>query len=327
MTVSAILESSNQGNEPIERATPSARDTSRASAPRSTTVVESRESSTSPLTPQDRRDGFTPRATALTTNDGVRRVLLDMLGDRGVARPGMTSGGVSDEAAAYRSSTPVPLEGYNYDKLNDPSVKTPKYIFGRVAQGYKLDSVKGDKAKAEVLLTAMLPELRANGLEVVSVKGDRIQVKTEIGYEWVDVIRAAGGDNPGWQWGSEGKGTPQPTGSVQEWAAATGVGMDGGAGGGAGMGGVSGGGFQNPNAGVLGSAIDRGAVMAILEKYPPTNEGIRQAMPELQKKFPGVELIEHPKRLDKLKFPNGAVIDVIVSAGAPDAKWGWMPEN
>lgn len=276
---------------------------------------------------ETRRGGFTPQATALTTHEGVRRVLLDVLGRQGSAKTMAGTANTPDAAAEFRSSTPTPLEGYDDKKLNDPNHKTPKYIFGRVAQGFKLDSVKGDKAKAETLLQAMLPELQANGLEVVAVKGDRIQVKTEIGYEWVDVIRAAGGDNPGWQWGSEGKGTPNPTATVQEWAAATGVDANGGAGSGGATGGVFGGGFPNPHAGVLGSAIDRGAVMAILEKYPPTNEGIRQAMPELQKAFPGVELLEHPKRLDKLKFPNGAVIDVIVSAGAPDAKWGWMPEN
>ncbi|MBI3927624.1 MAG: hypothetical protein HY319_18945, partial [Armatimonadetes bacterium] len=161
---------------------------------------------------------FSTRATALSTNNGVNRVLSEVLGDRASEASNPSQGAAS--AASYRSSTPVPLEGYDQGKLDNPNHRTPKYIFGRVARNYKLDSVQGDKAKAEELLRAMVPELRENGLEVVAVKGDRIQVKTEVGYEWVDVIRGAGSDNPGWWWGSEGKGTPQPTATVQEWAAA-----------------------------------------------------------------------------------------------------------
>lgn len=78
---------------------------------------------------------------------------------------------------------------------------------------------------------------------------------------------------------------------------------------------------------ILGSQIDMARVMAIVSKYPPTNEGIRAALPELQKEFPGVTILEHPKRLDKLQFPNGAIVDVIVGSGGPEPKWGWMPEN
>lgn len=291
---------------------------------------------------------FSAKAAALTTNNGVHRVLSEVLGAKAGESPGrvdhrthLASGPANsvsfqerdtpgDPASQYRSQTPVPLEGYDSAKLNDPSHNTPKYIFGRVAQNFQLDSVQGDKARAEDLLWAMVPELRANGLEVVDVQGDRIQVKTEIGYEWVDVVRGAGSENPGWWWGSEGKGTAQPTATVQEWAAATGQTDSGAPTGQAGAGGVAGAGGSSGNraaAGVLGSTIDQAAVMAILQKYPPTNEGIRQALPELQRSFPGVQILEHPERLDKLQFPNGAVVDVVVAAGGPDPKWGWMPEN
>lgn len=266
------------------------------------------------------------KASALNTNEGARLIWSDVAGDSPI-RPTASQANQN----AFRSDTPTPLEGYDQAKLDNPDHKTPKYIFGRVAQGYKLDSVQGDKGRAEELLRAMVPDLRAAGLEVVGVEGDRIQVKTEVGYEWVDVVRGAGTDRPGWWWGSEGKGTPRPTDTVQEWAAATGQT-------GAGAAGQSRSeaaatppaataSAPNPNAGVLGRAIDEAAVMAILKKYPPTNEGIRQAMPELQMKFPGVKLLEHPKRLDKLQFPNGAVIDVIVGAGGNEPKWGWIMEN
>lgn len=105
---------------------------------------------------------------------------------------------------------PVPLEGYDYGKLHDANHRTVKYVFGRVASHTSLAGVH-DKAQADALLNSMLPALRAAGLEVVGAKGDKIQVKTEIGYEWVDVVRGAGSSNPGWWWGSEGKGTPSPT--------------------------------------------------------------------------------------------------------------------
>ena len=264
---------------------------------------------------------ISPKAVALSTNEKLNSVLSDIMGPK-----------QADPAAQYRSESKVPFEGYNYDKLNDPNHNTPKYIFGKVAQNFKLDSVQGDKAKAEELLNAMVPELREKGLEVVAVKGDRIQVKTEVGYEWVDVIRGAGAPNPGWHWGSEGKGTPEPTSTVQEWAQRTGqneapamaMAPMGAAAMGAGMGAAMG---ANDAPKVLGGAIDSGKVMGILGKHAPTNEGIKAALPELQRAFPGVKILDHPKRLDKLQFSNGAVVDVIVGAGGPNPSWGWMPEN
>lgn len=126
------------------------------------------------------------------------------------------------DAAKSRTVGPVPLEGYNAEKLHNPEHRTPKYLFGRVASHYPLDQVK-DKAGAEALLRQMLPDLRAAGLEVVDVKGDKLQVKTELGYEWVDVVRGAGSGSPGWWWGSEGQGTPAPTSSPAEAAAAGGA--------------------------------------------------------------------------------------------------------
>jgi hypothetical protein len=75
------------------------------------------------------------------------------------------------------------------------------------------------KQDAEELLNYMRPELEKAGLKIHEIKGDKIRVETELGQEWVDVVRGAGGGNPGWWWGSEGKaipgtaagGTSQPT--------------------------------------------------------------------------------------------------------------------
>ncbi len=72
---------------------------------------------------------------------------------------------------------------------------------------------------------------------------------------------------------------------------------------------------------------NRETVLGILEKYPPTNEGMRQALPELQRTFPGVQLLEHPLRLDKLEFPNGMVVDTIMAAGSEFSNWGWIVEQ
>lgn len=72
--------------------------------------------------------------------------------------------------------------------------------------------------------------------------------------------------------------------------------------------------------------VDKGQVMDILKKHPPTNDGMKAALPELQKAFPGVKILDHPKRLDKLQFANGAVVDVVVGAGGDKPSWGWMPE-
>ena len=246
----------------------------------------------------------------------------------------------ADPAAQYRSETKQPLEGYDQTKLDNPEKRTPKYLFGRVAQGFKLDSVQGDKAKAEDLLKAMVPDLQAAGLEVVGVSGDKIQVKTELGYEWVDVIRAAGGSDPGWQWGSEGAGTAEPTANPQEWAAKTGVGQA--AAPMAAAGGAAAAGPQAPI--VLGKQIDGGKVLNILRKYPADGQGLTQAVKdaELQKLYPGVmtfggvsngkafnadDRLAKGLNVDKLVFPNGAIVDVIKGAGAAGADWGWMPEN
>lgn len=297
------------------------------------------------------------RASAISTNDSVNRVLTDIMGPRNDsgnsaagsleirANDGSQPVPADDPAAPYRSAEKVPLEGYNAEKLANLEHKTPKYLFGRVAQGFKLDSVQGDKAKAEELLKAMLPDLKKAGLEVVGVEGDRIQVKTELGYEWVDVVRGAGSNDPGWHWGSEGKGTPQPTKSSKEWAALTGQtgqgaggaiepAMSGGAGGGgaapAGGGAApagGGGAVSGPKFTPLGNQIDQSKVLPVLEKYSVNDIEKAVQDPEIQNAYPGAKVIPHPKRLDKIQFPNGAVVDCVVAAGAPDAKWGWMPEN
>ncbi|MGE0040533.1 MAG: hypothetical protein AB7H88_00980 [Vicinamibacterales bacterium] len=92
------------------------------------------------------------------------------------------------------------MEGFDMGKIGDPGVTTVKYKFARVAQNYGLSSVT-DMSSAESLLNQMVPELQAQGVTVLGVDKDKIQVLDDAGQSaWIDVIRGAGGANPAWQW-------------------------------------------------------------------------------------------------------------------------------
>ncbi len=98
---------------------------------------------------------------------------------------------------------PVPLEGFDAGKLRDPNHNSVKYLFGRVATHFPLNEVKS-KEDADRLLNKMVPDLQAAGLDILGVKGDRLLMKTPLGVESIDVVRGAGGGNPGWWWGADG---------------------------------------------------------------------------------------------------------------------------
>lgn len=91
-----------------------------------------------------------------------------------------------------------------------------------------------------------------------------------------------------------------------------------------GAGGGGGGGVYPNSCGPVNEA----SVLAILNKYPATNVGIQQALPELQSAFgPQVRILDHPIRLDKIDFGNGYIVDVIVGATGTSGTWGWIPES
>lgn len=71
-----------------------------------------------------------------------------------------------------------------------------------------------------------------------------------------------------------------------------------------------------------------GALQDILHKYPPTNDGMRAAMAEVDRTFgPGVvQLLDHPERLDKLVTPSGTY-DTIGGAGGPNPSWVFNREG
>ncbi len=89
------------------------------------------------------------------------------------------------------------LEGFNLDKL--AASQTTKYRFARAAAEFDLTSVT-DKASAESLLNSMRPTFEREGLNVLAIAGDRIQVMHEGQPIWVDVIRGANSGSPGFQW-------------------------------------------------------------------------------------------------------------------------------
>jgi hypothetical protein len=90
------------------------------------------------------------------------------------------------------------LEGFDLDKLNNGH-QTTKYRFARAASEFSLASVT-DKASAEALLNSMRPTFEREGLEVLAIKGDRIQVMHEGLPVWVDVIRGANSGSPAFHW-------------------------------------------------------------------------------------------------------------------------------
>lgn len=104
-------------------------------------------------------------------------------------------GAASSAAPAGRRTSH--LEGFDLNKLE--ASQSTKYRFARSAAEFDLTSVT-DKASAEALLNTMRPTFEREGLNVLAVKGDRIQVMHEGLPLWVDVIRGANSGAPGFQW-------------------------------------------------------------------------------------------------------------------------------
>jgi hypothetical protein len=112
-----------------------------------------------------------------------------------------TPGRMHDRPLSGGSPGAGKLEGYDHNKLNDPSHNTPKYVVGRILQNYP-NTPEG--------LRAALPEIQRHFPEARIVsggKGDVLDFGSHTDPEGrplgrIDVIRAAGGPNngEGWQW-------------------------------------------------------------------------------------------------------------------------------
>jgi hypothetical protein len=74
-----------------------------------------------------------------------------------------------------------------------------KYKFARAAMEFDVSSVK-DKAGAEALLNQMKPAMQREGLDVLDISKDKIQVMYEGQPLWVDVIQGASSGSALFQW-------------------------------------------------------------------------------------------------------------------------------
>ena len=68
---------------------------------------------------------------------------------------------------------------------------------------------------------------------------------------------------------------------------------------------------------------------ALVQSYPPTNEGVRAAYAAAKARWGNQtpELLEHPLRLDKFRFADGRVVDFIGGAGGPNPTHVWNYEG
>ncbi|MGE3276437.1 MAG: hypothetical protein AB7O67_15090 [Vicinamibacterales bacterium] len=138
---------------------------------------------------------------SLTTQE-FTTFLTTFMGTLGTGYTGGGTGGTTTTGTTSAGSGigRGQMEGFDFNKIGDPSVTTVKYKFARVAQNYGLSSVS-DMSSAQSLLNQMTPELQAAGITVLGVEKDKIQVLDDAGQPaWIDVIRGAGGANPAWQW-------------------------------------------------------------------------------------------------------------------------------
>jgi hypothetical protein len=159
-------------------------------------------SSTNPLDQLARSlvDRFDANKDGQLTSDEFSSFLSNFLNS--TATPASSVQGITRGAVPFaKVSTKQPLEGFSASKLADLSHNSLKYRFGRVAENYSLSSVT-DKASAEAVLNSMKSDLEAANVEVLDVKGDKLQLKDDSGKAiWIDVIRGAGaGGGAGWQW-------------------------------------------------------------------------------------------------------------------------------
>ena len=110
--------------------------------------------------------------------------------------------GVANSAApigAPRST--AHLAGFVPEKL--VTGQSIKYKFGRAAMDFSVASVH-DKASAEALLNQMRPAFQREGLEILQISKDKIQVNFEGQPLWIDVIQNAGTGATNFQWLPEG---------------------------------------------------------------------------------------------------------------------------
>lgn len=104
---------------------------------------------------------------------------------------------LSAAAGGSATSRTDQLTGFDPAKLD--TGQSVKYQFARAAMQFDVSTVK-DKASAEALLNQMRPAMQSEGLEVLDISKDRIQVMFEQQPLWIDVIQGANSGSPLFQW-------------------------------------------------------------------------------------------------------------------------------
>jgi hypothetical protein len=67
------------------------------------------------------------------------------------------------------------------------------------------------------------------------------------------------------------------------------------------------------------------AIQAILAKYPPGSAGLEQAMPEIQKAFPGTRFDSSGGPKDEIVIPGYGLVDVVTNAETGGKQgWSWQ---
>lgn len=73
-----------------------------------------------------------------------------------------------------------------------------------------------------------------------------------------------------------------------------------------------------------GTSYDKAKIQAILAKFPHTPAGLAQALPEVQKLYPGIKITgSKGDKLDMSAY-GGKIVDVITSAGTGGTGWQWL---
>lgn len=199
--------------------------------------------------------------------------------------------------------------GWDHVKWNNPNHRTPKYVIGRIL-------VKHPHTPAG--LRAALPEIQRAypGTKILGSKGDKISVP---GVGVIDVILAAGEGGRAWQWLPVDNSPSSARQAARHGQALARHGARMLAHGGPGpMPGWDAAKWNNPNHRTPKYVIGR-----ILARYPHTPAGLRAALPEIEKEYPGTMIVG--SKGDKLDIPGVGVIDVIQAAGEGGRAWQWLP--
>jgi hypothetical protein len=131
------------------------------------------------------------------TSTEFTAVLGDLLKHRSISSTSIDAAAANPGAAGSTSRRTDQLAGFNPAKFD--TSQSIKYRFARAAMQFDVSSVK-DKAGAEALLNQMRPAMQREGLEVLDVSKDKIQVMYEGQPLWVDVIQGASSGAALFQW-------------------------------------------------------------------------------------------------------------------------------